>query len=63
MAITPASGNVVPSNGSGVLQQQITLTNSAHGVKPLLMRLKVDYLAGTQKVVDQATCPAFPSGL
>lgn len=61
--VTPAASSVVPPNNSGAVTQKIELTNSQHGVKPLLMRMKVDYASRGVKVGDQAVCPAFPPGL
>lgn len=57
------SGTEVPPHGHGAVTQQITLHNSLHGQKPLMLKIRVEYSIGGTKVVDTATVSAFPPGL
>jgi AP-1 complex subunit gamma-1 len=57
------SGTSVPPHGSGAITQQITLQNSLHGQKPLMLKIRVEYSIGGTKVVDTATVSTFPPGL
>lgn len=61
--ITAASAAAVPPNNSGVVTQRLKITNTQHKVKPLLMRIMVNYTLNGQQVSQQHTCPAFPAGL
>eukprot|EP00005_Dracoamoeba_jomungandri_P004247 CAMPEP_0174259080 /NCGR_PEP_ID=MMETSP0439-20130205/7962_1 /TAXON_ID=0 /ORGANISM="Stereomyxa ramosa, Strain Chinc5" /LENGTH=834 /DNA_ID=CAMNT_0015342833 /DNA_START=45 /DNA_END=2549 /DNA_ORIENTATION=+ len=57
------SGTVVPSNSSGKLTQQLKIENSLQGQKSLLLKIKVEYTIGGNKVTEQATISNFPPGL
>lgn len=45
-----------------VVTQQIHVSNSMHGVKSLVMRLKISYKLGGAPVEEAATVSAFPPG-
>eukprot|EP00216_Chloropicon_sp_CCMP2111_P004951 CAMPEP_0198243782 /NCGR_PEP_ID=MMETSP1446-20131203/30684_1 /TAXON_ID=1461542 ORGANISM="Unidentified sp, Strain CCMP2111" /NCGR_SAMPLE_ID=MMETSP1446 /ASSEMBLY_ACC=CAM_ASM_001112 /LENGTH=840 /DNA_ID=CAMNT_0043927703 /DNA_START=54 /DNA_END=2576 /DNA_ORIENTATION=- len=61
--LEPASGNQLPPLGAGQVQQRITLTNSMHGQKPLMIRLKLDFAVNNQPISDMVEVKNFPPGL
>nr|PNR43621.1 hypothetical protein PHYPA_016002 [Physcomitrium patens] len=63
LRLDPASGSSLPQNSSGVITQILTVTNSLHGQKPLVMRVKIAYKADGQPVLEQGEVNNFPSKL
>merc|ERR1712176_1365295 len=63
LRLDPASGNQLPSLGSGSVQQQMHVVNSLIGQKPLMMRLKIGYLYNGNAVSDMIEVKNFPTGL
>jgi AP-1 complex subunit gamma-1 len=61
MQLQPASGTVIAPSGS--IQQQLRLTNSLHGQKPLLMKLKIEYMQNGQRVSEMSSMSNFPEAL
>jgi AP-1 complex subunit gamma-1 len=45
-----------------VIMQQINVSNTMHGTKPLVMRLKISYKLGGAPVEEAATVSTFPAG-
>lgn len=63
LKLDPASGNVLPPNGTGTVTQMLHVTNSMHGQKPLVMRLRISYsVGGGAQVVEQCEVNNFPPG-
>jgi AP-1 complex subunit gamma-1 len=62
LQVKPPSGNVVAPMNSGRLTQQIKMQNTLHGEKPLLLKIKLDYLQNGAPVSDIADV-TFPSGV
>jgi AP-1 complex subunit gamma-1 len=62
LKLDPPSGNVLHANNGNQVTQVVTLTNSMHGQKPVMVKLKIDYNQGGQPVSDQAQ-PALPANL
>lgn len=52
LELQAASSTTVPPGSAGVVTQLVKLTNSLHGQKPLLLKLKVDYVGGGGPVSD-----------
>jgi len=44
MQVNPPSGNLISPNNEGRVTQSLKLMNSEHGQKPLLLKIKIDYL-------------------
>ena len=63
LRLAPATGTALSAGGPPI-QQRISVTNSMHGQKNLVMRLRIAYtLAGAAPVVEQAEVKNFPPGL
>ena len=43
MALEPATGTSLPPNKTGAVTQVLRLTNSMHGTKPLMIKMKLMY--------------------
>jgi AP-1 complex subunit gamma-1 len=61
--LDPASASTIPPNNSGKVTQLIKLANSAHGEKPILMKLKVEYSLNDKQQSQLVAISNFPSGL
>ncbi|KAL2641623.1 hypothetical protein R1flu_009210 [Riccia fluitans] len=63
LQLEPASGSVLPASGGGVITQTINVTNTMHGQKSLLMKLRIIYKVDGQDKVEQGQVNNFPQGL
>eukprot|EP00898_Chlorokybus_atmophyticus_P001919 jgi/Chlat1/2728/Chrsp182S02896 len=63
LRMEPASALVVPPNNSGNVTQTLHITNSAHGQKPLAMRLRIQYNVNGTPLTEQGEVTNFPAGL
>ena len=63
LRMEPASGNALPPNSGAQISQRITLTNTLHGQKPLMMRLKIDFVLNETPKSDMIEVRNFPAGL
>lgn len=61
LKLEPASGTSLPAGGS--ISQVLHISNSAHGSKPLAMRLRLAWTQGGQPVVQTGEVTNFPPGL
>jgi AP-1 complex subunit gamma-1 len=61
--LEPASSSTLPASGLGSASQRIVVTNTMHGQKPMVMRLRISYLAGGQPALEQGEVCNFPAGL
>ena len=61
--LEPASSSTLPAMGLGSATQRIVVTNTMHGQKALVMRLRISYTAGGQPVLEQGEVANFPPGL
>ncbi len=62
LKLAPASGSTLPPGGS--VTQRISVTNSMHGQKPLVMRLRIAYATAVGgATTQQAEVKNFPAGL
>ena len=62
MEMMPPSSTTVPTGGGKRVTQVIRVTNSMQGTKKMMMKLKISYLVGGNKVDDMATANNFPVG-
>uniref|UniRef100_A0A7S2Z772 GAE domain-containing protein n=1 Tax=Chloropicon laureae TaxID=464258 RepID=A0A7S2Z772_9CHLO len=63
LRMEPASGNALPPQGAGHIAQKINLNNTVQGQKPLMMRLKVDYVFNGAPVSEIVEVKNFPQGI
>ncbi|KAH7415274.1 hypothetical protein KP509_14G035400 [Ceratopteris richardii] len=63
LKLDPASGNILLPNANGTITQCLTVTNTLHGQKPLMMRIRVTCKVNGQEIVEQAQVENFPSGV
>ncbi|CAI5473929.1 unnamed protein product [Closterium sp. Yama58-4] len=63
LQLEAASGAVVPASNSGSVTQTMRITNTLHGQKPLVMKLRVSYKVAGQDVLEQGQVNNFPAGL
>lgn len=61
--LDPASGITLPGNGSCSVTQNMRVTNSQHGKKPLVMRIRIGYKVNGKDVLEQGQISNFPPNL
>ncbi|XP_059316551.1 AP-1 complex subunit gamma-2-like [Lycium ferocissimum] len=61
--LDPASGNMLPANSNGSITQKLKLTNSQHGKKSLVMRIRIAYKVNDKDVLEQGQVNNFPRDL
>mmetsp|Transcript_10770 Transcript_10770/g.39561 ORF Transcript_10770/g.39561 Transcript_10770/m.39561 type:complete len:868 (-) Transcript_10770:1170-3773(-) len=61
LQLHPASAAVLPP-GSSSVTQTMEVTNSMHGQKPLVMRLKISYSINGAPITEQTQVNTFPQG-
>ncbi|KAL5552930.1 hypothetical protein UlMin_040331 [Ulmus minor] len=61
--LEPASGNTLPASGSGTITQSLKVTNSQHGKKSLVMRIRIAYKSNNKDVLEEGQVNNFPRGL
>lgn len=62
IAIQPTSGTSLPPNSKGAVTQVMTVTNSALGQKPIVMKVKLSYFTNGEKQVFEEKIEGFPLG-
>lgn len=62
LRLEPASGTTLPALGASTVTQAIHITNTMHGQKPLVMRLRLNYSKDGQPVMQQVEFNNFPAG-
>jgi AP-1 complex subunit gamma-1 len=63
LKMEPASSDVVPPHNGGVVTQLVKIQNAMHGEKPVLMRIKLDFMVNGSKVEDMAAVSSFPPNI
>lgn len=58
-----ASGNTLPASGNGSITQNLRVTNSLHGKKPLVMRIRIAYKMNNKDVLEEGQINNFPRDL
>lgn len=61
--LDPASSNTLPASGDGSITQKLRVTNSQHGKKSLVMRIRIAYKLNNSDVLEQGQISNFPHGL
>ncbi|CAH8387873.1 unnamed protein product [Eruca vesicaria subsp. sativa] len=59
--LDPASSNSLPANGN--IKQTMRVTNSQHGKKPMVMRMRVGYKTDDKEVLEEGQINNFPREL
>jgi hypothetical protein len=62
IAIQPMSGTSLPPNSKGAVTQVMSLTNSALGEKPIVMKIKLGYSINGERVAFEEKIDSFPNG-
>ena len=63
LRLDPASGNALGPQGSSTATQALHVTNTMHGQKPLVMRLRIAFTKNGEAQLEQAEVKNFPAGL
>ncbi|KAJ8773799.1 hypothetical protein K2173_008262 [Erythroxylum novogranatense] len=61
--LDPASGNTLPASGNGSITQSLKVTNSQHGKKSLVMRIRIGYKMNGKDVLEEGQINNFPPDL
>ncbi|CAN6676082.1 unnamed protein product [Malus baccata var. baccata] len=61
--LEPASGNTLPASDNGSITQTLRVTNSQHGKKSLVMRIRIAYKMNNKDVLEEGQINKFPPGL
>ncbi|XP_014523624.1 AP-1 complex subunit gamma-2 isoform X3 [Vigna radiata var. radiata] len=61
--LNPASGNILTASGKESITQNMRLTNSQHGKKSLVMRIKVSYKINGKETLEVGQINNFPREL
>ncbi|GLT86417.1 hypothetical protein SLE2022_045590 [Rubroshorea leprosula] len=58
--LDPASSNSLPATGNGSITQSLSVTNSQHGKKSLIMRIRIAYKINGKDVLEEGQINNFP---
>ncbi|PIN16861.1 Vesicle coat complex AP-1, gamma subunit [Handroanthus impetiginosus] len=58
-----ASSNTLPASGNGSITQKLRVSNSQHGKKSLVMRIRISYKANNKDVLEEGQVNSFPRDL
>ncbi|KHG03741.1 hypothetical protein F383_26904 [Gossypium arboreum] len=61
--LDPASSNTLPASGNGSITQSMKVTNSQHGKKSLVMRIRIAYKINNKDVLEEGQVSNFPRDL
>lgn len=61
--LDPASSNTLPASGDGSITQKLKVSNSQHGKKSLVMRIRINYEANGKDVLEDGQISNFPRDL
>ncbi|KAK9052101.1 hypothetical protein SSX86_028729 [Deinandra increscens subsp. villosa] len=61
--LEPASSNTLPGNGNGSITQKLRVTNSQHGKKSIVMRIRISYKLNNEDVLEEGQISNFPRDL
>jgi AP-1 complex subunit gamma-1 len=62
IAIQPMTGTSLPPNSKGAVTQVMTITNSALGQKPIVMKVKLSYFTNGENLAFEDKVEGFPLG-
>ncbi|KAI3714209.1 hypothetical protein L1987_72805 [Smallanthus sonchifolius] len=61
--LEPASSNTLPGNGNESITQKLRVTNSQHGKKSMVMRIRISYKLNNKDVLEEGQISNFPRDL
>ncbi|KAB2051414.1 hypothetical protein ES319_A12G053100v1 [Gossypium barbadense] len=61
--LDPASSNTLPASGNGSITQCLKVTNTQHGKKSLVMRIRIAYKTNDKDVLEEGQINNFPRDL
>ncbi|KAL0447111.1 UNVERIFIED_CONTAM: AP-1 complex subunit gamma-2 [Sesamum latifolium] len=61
--LDPASSNTLPASGNGSVSQKLRVSNSQHGKKSLVMRVRINYKVNDKDVLEEGQISNFPRDL
>ncbi|XP_010547880.1 PREDICTED: AP-1 complex subunit gamma-2 isoform X2 [Tarenaya hassleriana] len=61
--LDPASSNTLPASGNGTITQTLRVTNSQHGKKALVMRVRIGYKVDGKDASEEGHVNNFPRSL
>ncbi|XP_054809534.1 AP-1 complex subunit gamma-2-like isoform X2 [Prosopis cineraria] len=61
--LEPANSNALPASGNGFISQNLRVTNSQHGKKSIVMRIRIAYKVDGQAKLEEGQISNFPRGL
>ncbi|KAA8533123.1 hypothetical protein F0562_033344 [Nyssa sinensis] len=61
--LDPASSNTLPASDNGSITQTLRVTNSQHGKKSLVMRIRIGYKMNNKDILEEGQINNFPHGL
>lgn len=61
--LDPASSTTLPANSNGLVTQKLRITNSQHGKKALVMRIRISYKMNDKDALEEGQISNFPRGL
>ncbi|KAK4788526.1 hypothetical protein SAY86_019845 [Trapa natans] len=61
--LEPASSNSLPAGGKETVKQTLRVTNSQHGKKSLVMRIRIAYKMNGKDMLEEGQINRFPHGL
>ena len=62
LKLDPASASTL-SAGEAPVTQKLHVTNSQHGTKPLMLRLRLSFISEGKTITDQVEVKNLPAGL
>jgi AP-1 complex subunit gamma-1 len=62
LEILPPSSTTIPGNSNGAVTQEIRVTNSMQGEKPIMLKLKINYNYGGKPVEELGQAANIPPG-
>jgi AP-1 complex subunit gamma-1 len=61
--LDPASSNTLPATDNGSIKQKLRVTNTQHGKKSLVIRIRIAYKLDNKEVLEEGQISNFPRGL
>ncbi|XP_073059288.1 AP-1 complex subunit gamma-2-like [Primulina eburnea] len=63
LQLDPASSNTLPASGNGSITQKMRVSNSQHGKKSLIMRIRISYKVNDKDVLEEGQISNFPRNI
>ncbi|XP_073140755.1 AP-1 complex subunit gamma-2-like [Henckelia pumila] len=63
LQLEPASSVTLPASGNGSITQKLRVSNSQHGKKSLIMRIRISYKVNDKDILEEGQINNFPRDL